>query len=131
MFAPNWFLTLFTRVVMDLSLLYELWEIFLYERDKYMIFYLGIAILKSRRQQILQLNQFEKLMKFLTSDDLKVNDFAQLGQIYSEAVSIRRNTPVSFELLVTKLHLFNQETCLSNEELTYLENFKGLPLGLM
>ncbi len=59
MFATNWFLTLFTRVVTDLALLYELWEIFLFERDRYMIFYLGVAMIKSKRKAILELNQFE------------------------------------------------------------------------
>ncbi len=49
MFATNWFLTLFTRVVNDLALLYELWEIFLFERDKHLIFYLAIAMLKAKR----------------------------------------------------------------------------------
>ena len=47
MFATNWFLTLFTRIVGDLALLYELWEIFLFERDKYFIFFFGIGILKN------------------------------------------------------------------------------------
>jgi len=47
MFATNWFLTLFTRVVSDLALLYELWEIFLFERDKYFIFYFAVALLKN------------------------------------------------------------------------------------
>jgi len=45
MFATNWFLTLFTRVVSDLALLYELWELFLFERDAYLIFYLSVALL--------------------------------------------------------------------------------------
>jgi hypothetical protein len=50
MFATNWFLTLFTRIVTDLALLYELWEIFLFERDKHMIFYFAIALLKNKRE---------------------------------------------------------------------------------
>lgn len=56
MFATNWFLTLFTRAVNDLALLYELWEIFLFERDKHLIFYMGIALLKAKREEILKLN---------------------------------------------------------------------------
>lgn len=57
MFATNsnWFLTLFTRAVNDLALLYELWEIFLFERDKHLIFYMGIALLKNKREDILKL----------------------------------------------------------------------------
>jgi hypothetical protein len=107
MFATNWFLTLFTRVVSDLALLYELWEIFLFERDRFLIFYLGVAMLTAKRQTILGLNQFEQLMKFLTTEEFKVSDFAQLGEVYDQAVKIRTRTPVSFQCLVTKLHLFN------------------------
>lgn len=55
MFATSWFLTLFTRVLSDLALLYELWELFLFERDKHLIFYLAIALLKAKRSQILAL----------------------------------------------------------------------------
>ena len=50
MFASDWFLTLFTRAVGDLSLLYEMWEIFLFERDKYFIFFFAIGLLKVNRQ---------------------------------------------------------------------------------
>ena len=49
MFATNWFLTLFTRAVNDLALLYELWEILLFERDKHMIFQFGLALLTHTR----------------------------------------------------------------------------------
>jgi hypothetical protein len=76
MFATNWFLTLFTRVVSDLALLYELWEIFLFERDRFLIFYLGVAMLTAKRKTILGLNQFEQLMKYLTTENFKVSDFA-------------------------------------------------------
>lgn len=44
MYAPQWITTLYTRLV-DLSLLYELWEIFLFERDKYFIFYFCVGIM--------------------------------------------------------------------------------------
>jgi hypothetical protein len=55
MFATNWFLTLFTRAVGDLALLYEVWEIFLFERDKYFIFSFALALLQSHRATILSL----------------------------------------------------------------------------
>ena len=107
MFATNWFLTLFTREVNDLALLYELWEIFLFERDKHFIFYFGISLLKAKRADILKLTQFETLLKYLTSEDLKITDYSQLSQVYQMSISIRVNTPVSFHLLVGSLRLFN------------------------
>jgi hypothetical protein len=79
MFATNWFLTLFTRAVNDLALLYELWEIFLFERDKHFIFYFGIGLLKAKRADILKLTQLETLMKYLTSEDLQITDYSQLS----------------------------------------------------
>ena len=105
MFATHWFLTLFTRAVSDLALLFELWELFLFERDKYFIFYFEIGLLKSQRALIMQLTQFENLIKFLTVD-VKLTDHAMLAQVYTLAVAARANTPVSFQMMVSQLRLF-------------------------
>lgn len=78
MFATNWFLTLFTRAVGDLALLYEVWEIFLFERDKYLIFSFALALLQSHRVTILSLNQFDKILKYLTVE-LKLQSHQQLA----------------------------------------------------
>lgn len=77
MFATSWLLTLFTRVV-DFSLVYELWEIFLFERDKYLIFFFAIGMLKSQRKAILKLNSMEKILQFFTTQ-FKIKDFNQLS----------------------------------------------------
>ncbi len=55
MFATNWFMTLFTRIV-EFALVYELWEIFLFERDRFLIFYLAVALLRLHRKKILECN---------------------------------------------------------------------------
>ena len=52
MYAPGWVTTLYTRVV-EFGLLYELWEIFLFERDKFFIFYFAVALLVTHKEQIL------------------------------------------------------------------------------
>ena len=44
MFATNWLLTLFTRVI-EFGMIYELWEIFLLERDKYFLFYFAVGFI--------------------------------------------------------------------------------------
>jgi hypothetical protein len=49
MLPTHWLMTLFTRAVNDLALLYELWEIFMFERDKHLIFYMFIALLQANR----------------------------------------------------------------------------------
>jgi hypothetical protein len=123
MFATHWFLTLFTRSVTDLALLYEVWEVFLFERDRYMLFYFAIALLKSQREAILQLTQFEKLLTFLTSS-IKMSDHAHLATVYALAVQVRATTPVSFQMMVSGLRLFGQDSIVSNEELEALEHFK-------
>ena len=64
MYAPRLVTTLYTRVV-EFSLLYELWEIFLFERDKYFIFYFAVGLLIGFKSQILNLKTFEQLIVFL------------------------------------------------------------------
>ena len=54
MYGPRLVTTLYTRVA-ELSLLYELWEIFLFERDKYFIFYFAVALLKAYKEDILRI----------------------------------------------------------------------------
>lgn len=63
------------------------------------------------------------LLKFLTFD-MKVGDFEQLCKWYFEAVNVRSNTPISFQILVSKLGLFDSDTIISNEELEVMENFR-------
>ena len=87
MFSTSWLVTLFTRLI-DFGIVYELFEIFLFERDQYLIFYLSVAFLKIFRSQILKLTSFEKLLKYL-SNDIKVKDFSTLSDLYSECVYIR------------------------------------------
>ena len=58
MYAPPLVTTLYTRVV-EFSLLYELWEIFLFERDKYFIFYFAVGLLIGFKSEILALKTFE------------------------------------------------------------------------
>jgi len=72
MYAPRLVTTLYTRVV-ELSLLYELWEIFLFERDKYFIFYFAVAILIAFKEDILRMQTFEQLIVFLQK--LNINSY--------------------------------------------------------
>src|SRR3569833_933674 len=100
-------ITLFTRAV-QFFLVYELWVIFLFERDKHLIFYFAVAFIKVNRDIILQLGSIEKLLQYFMKD-LKIVDFADLARVYCEAVAIRSNTPISFTVLIKKLGLF--DTC--------------------
>jgi hypothetical protein len=121
MFATNWLLTLFTRVV-EFSLVYELWEIFLFERDKYMIFYFAVALLTQNKETLLNLKSFDKILTYISS--LRINNFSTLSNIYYESVRIRSQTPLSFPILITKLGLFESNAIISNEEVELIEGFK-------
>ena len=65
----------------------------------------------------------ETVLKFLTVD-MKVADYEQLCAWYFEGISVRCNTPISFQILVSKLGLFDSDTIISNEELEVMENFR-------
>lgn len=93
MFATNWLLTLFTRVI-EFSMIYELWEIFLFERDKYFIFFFAVALITSHRKLILSMGSFDQITPYLMT--IKIPDFKGLSITYYEAVKIRANTPISF-----------------------------------
>jgi len=83
MYAPRLVTTLYTRVV-EFSLLYELWEIFLFERDKFFIFYFAVGLLIGFKQDILKLNTFEQLIVFLQT--IKISSYSLLADIYFHAI---------------------------------------------
>jgi hypothetical protein len=83
MFATNWVTTLFTRVV-EFHLIYELWEIFLFERDQFFIFYFAVALLISQRDHILLLNKFDALLKLMQK--IFIHDLVDLQETYRLAI---------------------------------------------
>jgi len=87
MYATSWVTTLFSRVV-ELNLIYEVWEVFLFERDKFFIFYFAASLIRCLRNKILALTSMEEILKLLK--EIKINDFASLAEIYQNAVQIRQ-----------------------------------------
>ena len=83
MYAPRLVTTLYTRTV-ELSLLYELWEIFLFERDKYFIFYFAVAILIALKEEILRITTFERLIVYL--QNIRITSYSMLADIYFHAI---------------------------------------------
>ena len=83
MYGPRLVTTLYTRVV-ELSLLYEVWEIFLFERDKYFIFYFAVAMLIGVKDELLRLDSFESLIVYL--QQLNIQSYAMLADIYFHAI---------------------------------------------
>ena len=111
--------TLYTRVV-ELSLLYEVWEIFLFERDKLMIFYFAVGLMITKRDHILSLGNIEKLLKYLPN--IRIDGYQDLSNVYSNTILVRRNMPVSFQILINRLGIFDYKPIISKEELNLIEN---------
>ena len=63
-FATSWILTQFSRVV-EFSMIYELIEIILFEKDKLIVLFMSIALLKHFKPQILKFKDMEFLLPFL------------------------------------------------------------------
>ena len=125
MYGPRLVTTLYTRVV-ELSLLYELWEIFLFERDKYFIFYFAVAMLIGVKDELLRLDSFESLIVFL--QQLNIQSYAMLADIYFHAIQVRRHAPASFLTLVASLGIFKYNPIISNEELETIKSISKIEI---
>ncbi len=122
MFATHWVMTVFARNCSSLAVVYELWEIFLFERDRYFIFYVAVALLKLARSKILAAQSIDRILTIIDETCI-IADFTSLSNVYYEAVTIRSNTPYSFAMWMSKLGLFQRVTTIvSNEELEWIES---------
>ena len=119
MYAPRLVTTLYTRTV-ELSLLYELWEIFLFERDKFFIFYFAVAILIALKEEILRITTFERLIVYL--QNIRITSYSMLADVYFHAIQVRRHAPASFQILVASLGIFKYNPIISNEELETIKS---------
>jgi len=72
----------------EFTMIYELWEIFLFERDKYFIFYFAVGIIKMNRDKILKLRTFDGLVKIMQR--LFIKDLADLAEVYRISIEIRK-----------------------------------------
>jgi len=126
MFATEWLMILFARCFTERSyaLVYELWEIFLFERDRYFVFFFALALIVKARKRILEAKTFEECLLAVTKGT-EMSSMSDLQVVYYEAVQIRANTPYSFEILASKFGLFERNPIVSNEELAVIESFRG------
>lgn len=92
-YSASWVTTLFSRVV-NFTMIYELWEIFLFERDQYFIFYFAIGLIKMNRERILKLKTFDGLVRMMQK--LLIPDHAELAEVYRLAIEVRKQCPISF-----------------------------------
>jgi len=123
MFATGWFLNLFSRNF-ETNILWELWEIYLYERDYLFTFYITVALLQFFRQKLMDMGSMEELIYFLING-IKISTIKDLSNVYYISVNVRSNTPLSFGMLVKNLKVFDSAKFSSNEELTQIARFKS------
>jgi len=121
-FATPWILTQFSRVV-EFSLIYELIEIILFEKDQLMALYMSIALLKHYKSEIMQYKTIETLLPFLQRK-VKIENIRDLCKLYYESVAIRSKTPISFAILIQKLKINDPATVISNEEMKELQSLE-------
>ena len=121
-FATSWILTQFTRVV-DFSLIYELIEIILFEKDKLIVLFMSIALIKHFKVQILEWSWMEDLLPLLQRK-AKISNIRDLWKLYYESVVIRSQTPLSFAILIHKLKINDLAKVISNEEITELQELE-------
>lgn len=121
-FATSWILTQFSRVV-EFSLIYELIEIILFEKDQLMVLFMTISLLKHYKNDILKRNSIEVLLPFVQRK-VKITNIRELCQLYYQAVAIRSKTPLSFAILIHKLKINDPATVISNEEMKELQNLE-------
>lgn len=117
-FGTSWITTLFSRCV-PFALVFELWEIFLFERDTYFLFYFAVALLVFHRDKLLKLKSFEKMIAFC--QQIKLSSLSALADVYRLAIETRQQTPASFQLLIKRLEIFKHNDIVSNEDLESLE----------
>lgn len=65
-YATDWVMTLFSRIA-DLHIVYEIWEIFLFERDKFFVFYFAVALLRLHRTQLFMRKSMNLILQTISS----------------------------------------------------------------
>ena len=124
-YGTGWVTTVFSRTV-DFTMIYELWEIFLFERDTYFLLYFAVGLIRFFRAEILKTTQFEKLITLMMS--LRIRGLEELAEVYRHAVEVRQHTPVSFQMHCEWSGVFKFNPNQSLEELDNLENFGACDL---
>jgi hypothetical protein len=85
-YGAGWVTTVFSRTV-DFTMIYELWEVFLFERDSYFLLYFAVGLIIHNRDRILATTQFDKLITLMMS--LRIESLADLLKIYKRAIEVR------------------------------------------
>ena len=94
MYATNWVMTLLSGKV-KLNILFEMWDIFINVDDPLFLHFLLVALIKSKREMIINCNK-NLLPPLMTT--LTITSVEELKELYKIALELRRQTPYSFRI---------------------------------
>lgn len=109
LYAPQWFLTLYSRAL-PLPYVLRLWDMIIAVDDPSFTFFIGLALLRRKRNELLLAEAF-KIPEIITTMNLQ--DEEDIDNIVSEALILYNLTPRSF---CRNLRL----CCVANSDLTPL-----------
>ena len=106
MYAINWLLTTYANKN-SLEITYALWDIMLEENDQLFIHFMVIAFLLHHKQKFIETDG-SSIPVFFSKNQIGTKEL--LTEIVKSAREIRKNTPISFRLLVKNLEIFKSRT---------------------
>ena len=92
LFATPWFLTVFCSK-MEISLVYQLWDLFLLGNERSNLLFLGLAMVFKEKDKFFE-SEISVLPQILTT--LVIRSETELNAIFDSAMQIKQNTPLSF-----------------------------------
>ena len=106
MYAINWLLTTYANKN-SLEITYTLWDTMLEENDQLFIHFMVIAFLLHHKNRFIETDG-SSIPVFFSKNQIGTKEL--LTEIVKSAREIRKNTPISFRLLVKNLEIFKSRT---------------------
>ena len=106
MYAINWLLTTYANKN-SLEITYTLWDTMLEENDQLFIHFMVIAFLLHHKQKFIEADG-SSIPVFFSKNQIATKEL--LTEIVKSAREIRKNTPISFRLLVKNLEIFKSRS---------------------
>ena len=111
MYAINWLLTTYANKN-SLEITYTLWDTMLEENDQLFIHFMVIAFLLYHKKKFFETDG-SSIPVFFSKNQISTKEL--LTEIVKNAREIRKNTPISFRLLVKNLEIFKSRTTRAKE----------------
>ncbi|KRX10617.1 Rab-GTPase-TBC domain [Pseudocohnilembus persalinus] len=123
-YAVSWFMTLFANKL-SIDLLYLFWEVYIIQDDQYLVFFIALGLLISRRDKILQ---GDPLFLPQVMSSITIDSFDDFKKIFKIAIEKKFETPVSFFTKIESMNLFSKDTRHLKHEIPLLEKMTTIPV---